>query len=91
MSCDMCGAKVPTVDVLNAYRTEKVKYVCKDCAHDLDSLKAKCKKLSDEATKKIDRRARGVESRNRSENVFWSLISASTVAIKDTIKQVRGE
>ena len=85
MICDMCGAKGLTSDLLEVYKTDKVKSVCADCGSDLDKLKADCRKLSDKTNTKINRRAAKVESAARSQNTFWSVVHAGTVAIKNVL------
>lgn len=86
MICHLCGANAHTQTVLNIYQTEKVKEVCADCASDLDKLKADCRKLSDKTTAKINSRAVKIATKNRSSNAFWSLVSSSTVAIKNVFE-----
>jgi hypothetical protein len=91
MICNLCGVNAHTESVLSCYQTEKVKEVCSDCAGDLNDLKANCRKLSDKTTAKINRRAAKIASEKRSQNVFWSLISAGSVAIKKCLQSTRGK
>jgi hypothetical protein len=89
MICNLCGANGHTQTVLSGYQTEKVKEVCGDCAEDLNDLKANCRKLSDKTTARINRRAVEIASEKRSQNAFWSLVSAGSVAIKNVFSDVK--
>lgn len=89
MTCNLCGAKKHTQNVLSIYRTSDVQEVCGDCAGDLNKLKAACKKLSDKTTATINRRAAKVAKDQLGGDVFWSLLQASTDAIKNVFTEVK--
>lgn len=75
-----------TQTVLSIYQTKDVKEVCSDCVSDLNKLKADCRKLSDKTTEKINRRAVKIATKTINNHTFWSLISASTAAIKNVFE-----
>ena len=89
MTCDLCGARGSTVTLLDIYKTAEANEVCLDCASDLDKLKATCRKLSDKTTTKINNRAEKIAANKRKKTVFWSLLQASTAAIKTVISSAK--
>jgi hypothetical protein len=71
--CDLCAANGLTQTVIDSFKTEKVKEICRDCNSDISNSCKKLEIIKSKLAKKIERRAKDVLFDNQKKIIWWSV------------------